>query len=87
MRPKRHEPHSLLCPSVSLCQIIFCRPKLPCLLRLSHEIVHEGEEAYWRGGDARGVDEAAGEEAAEDGSEVGVGDLEQSSLAFPHSMR
>ena len=56
-------------------------------LRLSHALVHEGPEADWRGGDAHGVDEAAGEEAAEDGSEVGVGNLEQSSSAFPHSMR
>lgn len=44
-------------------------------LELRHTLVHESEEADGRGGDAHGVDEAAGEVGAEDGAEVGFGDL------------
>ena len=42
---------------------------------LGHALVHEGEEADGAGADTHAVDEAAGEERAEDGAEVGVGDL------------
>jgi len=45
------------------------------LRALSHALVHESEEADGAGADAHAVDEAAGEERAEDGAEVGVGDL------------
>lgn len=45
------------------------------LRALGHALVHEGEEADGAGADAHAVDEAAGEEGAEDGAEVGVGDL------------
>jgi hypothetical protein len=45
------------------------------LRALGHALVHESEEADGAGADAHAVDEAAGEEGAEDGAEVGVGDL------------
>lgn len=59
-------------------------PCIPCiafprslslLKALGHALVHESEEADGAGADAHAVDEAAGEERAEDGAEVGVGDL------------
>jgi hypothetical protein len=48
---------------------------LALLEALGHALVHESEEADGAGADAHAVDEAAGEERAEDGAEVGVGDL------------
>jgi len=48
---------------------------LPLLKALGHALVHESEEADGAGADAHAVDEAAGKERAEDGAEVGVGDL------------
>jgi hypothetical protein len=45
------------------------------LRALSHALVHESEEADGAGTDAHAVDEAGSEERAEDGAEVGVGDL------------
>jgi len=45
------------------------------LSALGHALVHESEEANGAGADAHAVDEAAGEERAEDGAEVSVGDL------------
>jgi hypothetical protein len=48
---------------------------LALLEALGHTLVHESEEADGAGADAHAVDEAAGEERAEDGAEVGVGDL------------
>ena len=47
----------------------------PLLEALGHALVHEGEEADGAGADTHAVDEAAGEERAKDGAEVGVGDL------------
>ena len=45
------------------------------LRALGHALVHESEEADRAGADAHAVDEAGSEERAEDGAEVGVGDL------------
>ena len=42
---------------------------------LGHALVHESEEADGAGADAHAVDEARSEERAEDGAEVGFGDL------------
>ena len=46
-------------------------------MQLGHPLVHEREEADRRGGDAHCVDEAAGQEAAEDRSEVVIGYLQR----------
>jgi hypothetical protein len=56
----------------SPCSLFLLKQSLSALV---HALVHESEEADGAGADAHAVDEAAGEERAEDGAEVGVGDL------------
>lgn len=64
--------------SLSFLQVVFSLP-IPLLKQslsaLVHTLVHESEEADRASADTHAVDEAAGEERAEDGAEVGVGDL------------
>jgi hypothetical protein len=45
------------------------------LRALVHPLIHESEEAHRASANAHAVDEAGSEERAEDGAEVGIGDL------------
>jgi hypothetical protein len=61
---------------IDIVDIFLSFPLLQHTLRtLVHALVHESEEAHRASANAHAVDEAGSEERAEDGAEVGVGDL------------